>query len=51
MLSELKAMLKASTQAGQAKTPKSTGQQITQEDGFKEVRRCKRHGTDETTRT
>jgi hypothetical protein len=47
-LSELKAMLKASTQAGQAKAPKSTGQQITQEDGFIVVRRRKRHSTDET---
>jgi hypothetical protein len=38
-LHELKAMLKASTPAGQSKTPKSAA---TREDGFKEVRRRKR---------
>jgi hypothetical protein len=47
-LHELKAVLKASTQAGQSKTPKSAA---TQEDGFKEVRRRKRHSTNETAPT
>jgi hypothetical protein len=44
-LHELKAVLKASTPAGQSKTPKSAA---TQEDGFKEVRKPKRHSTNET---
>jgi hypothetical protein len=44
-LHELKAVLKASTQASQSKTPKSAA---TQNGGFKEVRRRKRHSTDET---
>jgi hypothetical protein len=47
-LHELKAVLKASTPAGQSKTPKSTA---TQEDGFKEVRRHKWHSTNETAPT
>jgi hypothetical protein len=47
-LHKLKAVLKASTLANQSKTPKSTA---TQEDGFKEVRRRKRHSTDETAPT
>jgi hypothetical protein len=50
-LGELKAVLTMSTAARQTKVPKSTGQQSTQEDGFKEVRRCKRHSTDETAQT
>jgi hypothetical protein len=44
-LHEIKAVLKESTLASQSKTPKSAA---TQEDGFKEVRRRKRHSTDET---
>jgi hypothetical protein len=47
-LQELKAELKANTLASQCKTPKSAA---TQEDGFKEVRRQKRHSTDETAPT
>jgi hypothetical protein len=47
-LHELKAVLKANTLASQSKTPKSAA---TQEDGFKEVRRRKRHSTDETAPT
>jgi hypothetical protein len=47
-LYELKAVLKASTLASQSKTPKSAA---TQEDDFKEVRRRKRHSTDETAPT
>jgi hypothetical protein len=47
-LHELQVMVKASTPAGQSKTPKSTA---TQEDGFKEVRRHKRHSTNETAPT
>jgi hypothetical protein len=42
---ELKAVLKASIIASQSKTPKSAA---TQEDGFKEVRRRKRHSSGET---
>jgi hypothetical protein len=45
---KLKAVLKESTPAGQSKTPKSAA---TQEDGFKEVRRRKRHSTNETVPT
>jgi hypothetical protein len=41
MLSELRSVLKASTQAGQTK----------QGDGFKEVRNRKRHNTEEAART
>jgi hypothetical protein len=37
-LNELKTMLKASTLEGQTKSPKATGEQITQDEGFKEVR-------------
>jgi hypothetical protein len=47
-LHELKAVLKASTLAGQFKTPKSAA---TQEDGFKEVWRHKRHNTNESAPT
>jgi hypothetical protein len=47
-LDELKAVLKKSTPAGQSKTPRSAA---TQEDGFKEVRRSKRHNTNETAPT
>jgi hypothetical protein len=47
-LHELKAVLKANTPAGQSKTPKSAA---IQEDGFKEVRRRKRHSTNETAPT
>jgi hypothetical protein len=43
-LQELKAVLKASNPAGQSQTPKSSA---TEEDGFKEVRRRKRHTRDE----
>jgi hypothetical protein len=41
MLNQLKAVLKASTQAGQANVPKATGQQNTQEECFKEIQRHK----------
>jgi hypothetical protein len=47
-LQELKAVLKASTPAGQSKTPKSAA---TQENGFKEVQRRKRHSINETAPT
>jgi hypothetical protein len=47
-LHELKAVLKASTPAGQSKTPKSA---TTQEDCFKEILRRKRHSTNETAPT
>jgi hypothetical protein len=47
-LHELKAALKATTPAGLFKTPKSVA---TQEYGFKEVRRRKRHSTNETAPT
>jgi hypothetical protein len=47
-LHELKAVLKASTPTGQFKKPKSAA---TQEDGFKEVRRRKRHNTNESATT
>jgi hypothetical protein len=44
-LHELKALLKASTLAGQTNWPKATGQQTTQEDGFQEVQRRKLRAT------
>jgi hypothetical protein len=47
-LQELKAVLKASTPAGQSKTPKSAA---TEEYGSKNVRRTKRHSTNETAPT
>jgi hypothetical protein len=47
-LHELKAVLRASNPAGQSKTPKSAA---TQEDGLKEIRRRKRHSTNETAPT
>jgi hypothetical protein len=47
-LQELKAVLQANTLASQSKRPKTAA---TQEDGFKEVRRRKRHNTDETSPT
>jgi hypothetical protein len=47
-LQELKSVLKASNPAGQSQIPKSSA---TQEDGFKEVRRRKRHSTGEAART
>jgi hypothetical protein len=47
-LHELKAVLKANTLASQSKTRKSAA---TQEDGFKKVRRRKRHKTDESAPT
>jgi hypothetical protein len=47
-LHELKAVLKASNPVGQSKTPKSAA---SQEDDFKEVRRLKRQGTNETAST
>jgi hypothetical protein len=47
-LQELKAVLEARTLAGRTDLPKTTGQQTTQEDCFQEVRRPKRHATDET---
>jgi hypothetical protein len=47
-LHELKAVLKASTPAGQSETPKSAA---SQEDGFKEVWRHKWHSTNETAAT
>jgi hypothetical protein len=48
MLNQLKVILKASTQAHQANVPRATGQQNTQEEFFKEVRRRKRQNTKET---
>jgi hypothetical protein len=47
-LQELKAVLKASTPAGQTKRPKAPA---IHEDGFKEFRRRTRHSTDKTART
>jgi hypothetical protein len=44
-LHELKVVVKASTPVGQSKTRKSTA---TQEHGFKDVRRRKRHSRNET---
>jgi hypothetical protein len=41
-------MLKASTLDSQDKLPKPGGAQLTQDEGFKEVRRRKRHNTDVT---
>jgi hypothetical protein len=47
-LHEVMAVLKATTLASQSKTPKSAA---TQEDGFKEVRKRKRHSNDEAAPT
>jgi hypothetical protein len=47
-LQELKALLKASSPAGKSETTKCAA---SQEDGFKEVRRCKRHRTNEDATT
>jgi hypothetical protein len=47
-LHELKAVVKANIPTGQSKTPKSAA---TQEDGFKEIRRRKRHSKNETAPT
>jgi hypothetical protein len=48
---ELKAVLKGDTLADRTKSPKTTGQQTTQEHGFQEARRRKRRATDETAGT
>jgi hypothetical protein len=45
-LSELRALLKASTSAGKSITPHATKER-TQEEGFQEVRRRKRHSSNE----
>jgi hypothetical protein len=50
-LQELKAVLKASNQAGQNTAQKAVGSPSTQEEGFQKVRRRKRHSTEETART
>jgi hypothetical protein len=50
-LDELKALLKENTLADQTTSPKASGQQTTQKDGFQEVRRRKRHPEDETAGT
>jgi hypothetical protein len=50
-LYELKAVLKTGTPAGQTQSPKASGEQPTQDEGFKEVRSRKRHNTDEAART
>jgi hypothetical protein len=50
-LQELKAVIKARTLTDQTNIPKTTGQQTNKEDDFQEVRRWKRHATNETTRT
>jgi hypothetical protein len=47
-LNELEAVMKASNPAGQSTTPKSSA---TQDDGFKEARRRKRHSTNKTAPT
>jgi hypothetical protein len=49
-LNELETMLKASTTAGKTNTQKVT-EKPTQEEGFQEVRRSKRHSTKETAPT
>jgi hypothetical protein len=46
-LNELKTVLKASTLECQTTSPKAEGEQLTQDEEFKEVRRRKRHNTDE----
>jgi hypothetical protein len=50
-LIELKAVLKASTLAGQDKSPKPGGEQLTQDKGFKDVHRRKRHNTNVVAQT
>jgi hypothetical protein len=50
-LDELKDLLKASTLADQTNSPKATGQQTTQEDGFREVWRRKWRAPDKTDST
>jgi hypothetical protein len=47
-LQELKAVLNVSTPTDHSKTPMST---VTQEDGFKEVKRCKQQSTNKTNPT
>lgn len=44
-------MLKVSTVADQTKSPKAGGEHLTQDEGFKELRRRKRHNTDEAAQT
>jgi hypothetical protein len=44
-------VLKASTLASQDKSPEPVGEQLTQDEGFKEVRRRKRHNTDVAAQT
>jgi hypothetical protein len=44
----LKDLLKASTLVHQTSSPKATEQQTTQEDGFQEVLRRKRHASNDT---
>jgi hypothetical protein len=48
-LNESKTVLKASTLEGQTTSPKAAGEQITQDKGFKEVRRHKRCNTEDET--
>jgi hypothetical protein len=50
-LIELKDMLKASALASPDKSPKTGVEQLTQDGGFKEVRRRKRHNTDKAAQT
>jgi hypothetical protein len=50
-LIQLQSVLKASTLAVQTESPKAGGEQLTQNEGFKEVRRSKRHNTDEDAQT
>jgi hypothetical protein len=50
-LIEIKAVLKVSTLASQTKSLTTGGEQLTQKEGFKEVRRRKRHNTDVAART
>jgi Tfp pilus assembly major pilin PilA len=47
----LKAMLKVTTLASQTKSPKTEGEQLAQDKGFKDVHRHKWHNTDEAAQT
>jgi hypothetical protein len=51
ILIELRTVLKANTLASQTKSPKTGGEQLTQDKGFKEVRWRKRHNTDQAAQT
>jgi hypothetical protein len=48
---ELKAIIKASTLAGQTESPKDAREQLRQDKGFKEVRRRNMHNTNEAAQT